>query len=94
MPAPQPEDEQGTVYYVTTPVPGTDVRPCTGEDGCPVPPSIFHFHCYINKTIIFNSMDDFKAAAANYIESRNAAPPAPEDESDVDLIQIPDSETS
>ncbi|KAL8380727.1 hypothetical protein RB595_005148 [Gaeumannomyces hyphopodioides] len=68
--APQPSAEGAEVYYVTTPMPEVDVRPCIVGALCPVPASVFHFHCEVNKTVLFNSMDDFKRAATEYAKAQ------------------------
>ncbi|KLU89520.1 hypothetical protein MAPG_08491 [Magnaporthiopsis poae ATCC 64411] len=68
--APQHSEEDAEVYYVTMPIPGTDVRPCPVGADCPVPASVFHFHCHVNKTVIFSDTDDFKRAAMVYVKAQ------------------------
>ncbi|KAL8354315.1 hypothetical protein RB601_003939 [Gaeumannomyces tritici] len=68
--APRPSEQDAEVYYVTTPLPEVDVSPCPAGADCPVPASVFHFHCHINKTVIFNSTDDFKRAATGYVRAQ------------------------
>ncbi|KAL8407688.1 hypothetical protein RB594_006501 [Gaeumannomyces avenae] len=68
--APRPSEQDAEVYYVTMPLPEVDVSPCAAGAECPVPASVFHFHCHINKTVIFNSTDDFKRAATEYVRAQ------------------------